>query len=116
VLNELTSRPHNAGHLTIEASTTSQFENHLRAVLDLPLGSTEPRVPAAAMVNVLGAEEGDPRARLEAALSAGDATVHLYDKEPRAGRKLGHVTATGTELDEAARHARRVAGALTSTD
>jgi 5-(carboxyamino)imidazole ribonucleotide synthase len=112
VLNELAARPHNAGHVTIEASTTSQFENHLRAVLDLPLGETGPRVPAAAMVNVLGVDDVDPRTRLGEALAHPGASVHLYDKGPRPGRKLGHVTATGEELAETRGRARRAADAL----
>jgi 5-(carboxyamino)imidazole ribonucleotide synthase len=113
VLNELAARPHNAGHVTIEASTTSQFENHLRAVLDLPLGDPGPRVTAAAMINVLGFEDVDPRTRLAEALGHPGASVHLYDKGPRPGRKLGHVTATGAELADARGRARRAADALT---
>jgi 5-(carboxyamino)imidazole ribonucleotide synthase len=116
VLNELAARPHNAGHVTIEASVTSQFENHLRAVLDLPLGDPAPRVPAAAMVNVLGVDDRDPRTRLADALAHPGASVHLYDKGARPGRKLGHVTATGEELTEAAGRARRAARALTGRD
>ena len=116
LLNELAARPHNSGHLTIEASVTSQFENHLRAVLDLPLGDPAARVPAAAMVNVLGVGERDPRARLASALAEGCANVHLYDKAPRDGRKLGHVTATGPDRAVAAEQARRAAAALTGPE
>jgi 5-(carboxyamino)imidazole ribonucleotide synthase len=116
LLNELASRPHNAGHLTIEASHTSQFENHLRAVLDLPLGDPAPRVAAAAMINVLGVEGVDPRARLPQALAHPEVSVHLYDKQPRPGRKLGHVTATGDDLTAVAGRARRAAAALHTTD
>ena len=121
LLNELAARPHNTGHLTIEASTTSQFENHLRAVLDLPLGDPAPRVAAAAMVNVLGADDDgsgtvDPRARLAAALAHPQVSVHLYDKAPLPGRKLGHVTATGTEVAGALQRARRAAAALTGSE
>ncbi len=116
LLNELASRPHNAGHLTIEASHTSQFANHLRAVLDLPLGDPQPRVPAAAMINVLGVEGVDPRTRLPQALAHPGVSVHLYDKQPRPGRKLGHVTATGDELTAVAGRARRAAAALHGTD
>jgi 5-(carboxyamino)imidazole ribonucleotide synthase len=112
VLNELAARPHNAGHVTIEASTTSQFENHLRAVLDLPLGDPAPRVAAAAMSNVLGVADVDPRTRLGEALAHEGASVHLYDKGPRPGRKLGHVTATGRHLAETRDRARRAADAL----
>ena len=116
LLNELASRPHNAGHLTIEASHTSQFANHLRAVLDLPLGDPEPRVPAAAMINVLGVEGVDPRTRLPHALAQTEVSVHLYDKQPRPGRKLGHVTATGRDLAAVADVARRAADVLHGTD
>jgi 5-(carboxyamino)imidazole ribonucleotide synthase len=116
LLNELAARPHNAGHVTIEASTTSQFENHLRAVLDLPLGDPGPRVPAAAMINVLGVDDVDPRTRLAEALAHPAASVHLYDKGPRPGRKLGHVTATGGELAETRARARGAADALAGTD
>jgi 5-(carboxyamino)imidazole ribonucleotide synthase len=116
LLNELASRPHNAGHLTIEASHTSQFANHLRAVLDLPLGDPAPRVPAAAMINVLGVEGVDPRERLDAALTQPRVSVHLYDKQPRPGRKIGHVTATGDDLATVAERARRVAAVLQGGD
>lgn len=96
LLNELATRPHNSGHLTIEACATSQFENHLRAVLGLPLGSPELRVPAAAMANVVAGPDGrDPFERLAEALSVPGASVHRYGKAPRPGRKLGHITAVG---------------------
>jgi 5-(carboxyamino)imidazole ribonucleotide synthase len=93
LVNELALRTHNTGHLHTEASTTSQFEQHLRAVLDLPLGVTTPIAAAAAMVNVVGPEDGsDPVSRLPQALGVPGASVHLYGKSARAGRKLGHVT------------------------
>lgn len=110
LLNELAARPHNTGHPTIEGSITSQFENHLRAVADLPLGSTQSR-GVAAMVNVVG-DGGDPRDRLADALAFGDVAVHLYGKAPRAGRKLGHVTAVGDEAETALARARAAAQAL----
>jgi 5-(carboxyamino)imidazole ribonucleotide synthase len=112
LVNEVAPRPHNSGHHTIEHAATSQFENHLRAVLDWPLGATTPRTPAAAMVNVLGSGDTDPRDRLPAALALGPASVHLYAKGPRAGRKLGHVTALGDDPAEVRDRARRVAAAL----
>jgi 5-(carboxyamino)imidazole ribonucleotide synthase len=84
--NELAPRVHNTGHWTIEGAQTSQFENHLRAILGLPLGSTEPRGEVA-MLNVIGATPAR-----EAVLAVPGAHLHLYGKEPRAGRKLGHVT------------------------
>jgi 5-(carboxyamino)imidazole ribonucleotide synthase len=87
--NEVAPRVHNSGHWTIEGARTSQFENHLRAILGLPLGSTETPEPVA-MVNLIG--ETPPLERL---LGIDGAHVHLYGKEPRPGRKLGHVTLVG---------------------
>jgi 5-(carboxyamino)imidazole ribonucleotide synthase len=96
-----------------EASTTSQFEQHLRAVLDLPLGVTTPVVPAAAMVNVVGPEDGsDPAARLHRALRVPGAHVHLYGKSARPGRKLGHVTVCAPTAEEALDLAREAADRL----
>ncbi|KAJ2461504.1 phosphoribosylaminoimidazole carboxylase ade2 [Coemansia sp. RSA 2424] len=95
LLNEIAPRPHNSGHYTIEACNTSQYENHLRAVLDMPLGDTDLKVPAAVMVNVLGGANGYSSV-LEpclASLEVPGATVHLYGKtEAKAGRKMGHIT------------------------
>lgn len=99
LLNEIAPRPHNSGHHTIEACHTSQFENHLRAILALPLGDTSLRVPAAAMVNVLGvdSEMGPVEKMAEDALSVPGASVHLYGKaESRKARKMGHITVTGS--------------------
>ena len=113
VVNELALRPHNSGHATIEGCVTSQFENHLRAVLDLPLGVTDLVAPAVATVNVLGPADGsDPRARLAAALDVPGARVHLYGKDAQPGRKVGHVTALGADHGAALAVARRAAGAL----
>ena len=112
LVNEVATRPHNSGHWTIEGSRTSQFANHLRAVLDLPLGPTGVVAPAVVTVNVLGGSDGrDPRARLAPALAEG-VEVHLYGKSPRPGRKLGHVTARGDDLEETRARARRAAAAL----
>lgn len=100
LVNELAMRPHNSGHVTIDAHVTSQFEQHLRAVLDLPLGETAQRAPWAVMANLLGSELAEPSssyATLLAELPA--AKVHLYGKEVRPGRKLGHVTVVGDDLD-----------------
>lgn len=92
LINELAMRPHNSGHWTIEGAVTSQFEQHLRAVLDLPLGETTMRAPVAVMINLLGSTH-DPSQGLAAAMSAAPAAkIHLYGKEVRPGRKLGHVT------------------------
>lgn len=113
LVNEIAPRPHNTAHLTIEAHATSQFENHVRAVLDLPLGSPALRVPAAAMVNVLGTADGPAAADLTGALAVDGASVHLYGKrEVRERRKMGHVTATGPTADEARATAERAAAAI----
>ena len=112
LVNELAMRPHNTGHWTQDGAVTSQFENHLRAVLDLPLGSPVARAPWTVMVNILGgptdvgrlydgyphALARDPRLR-----------VHLYGKEPRPGRKVGHVNAYGDDLQECLERARHAA-------
>ncbi|WP_336661218.1 5-(carboxyamino)imidazole ribonucleotide synthase [Leucobacter sp. USHLN154] len=101
LVNELAMRPHNSGHFSIEGSVTSQFEQHLRAVADLPLGDTSMTAPAAVMVNVLGGPaEGPMPVRYAEALAAHPrAKFHSYDKQPRPGRKVGHVTVTGEQLD-----------------
>jgi 5-(carboxyamino)imidazole ribonucleotide synthase len=109
LVNELALRPHNSGHWTIEGCDTSQFENHLRAVLGWPLGSTEPRSTAAVMRNVLGAPEA--AARLPGALAPG-VHPHIYGKEGRPGRKVAHVTALAADLGDAAERADRAALAL----
>jgi 5-(carboxyamino)imidazole ribonucleotide synthase len=99
LVNELAMRPHNSGHTTIDGAVTSQFEQHLRAVLDLPLGDTAPTAPWAVMVNLLGSELADPATAYPAVMKAyPEAKVHLYGKSVRPGRKLGHVTVTGTDL------------------
>jgi 5-(carboxyamino)imidazole ribonucleotide synthase len=111
LVNELALRPHNSGHHTIEATVTSQFEQHLRAVLDWPLGATELVAPAT--VNVIGPPDGsDPRDRLAPALGVAGAHVHLYGKTARPGRKLGHVTALGADTAGARRTAWRAADIL----
>lgn len=101
LINELAPRPHNSGHWTIEGSVTSQFEQHLRAVLDLPLGDTSLTAAVVATENLLGPASGDdPTAELSSALSIRGSHVHFYGKSARAGRKLGHVTVLGKERDE----------------
>ena len=113
LVNELALRTHNTGHLHTEAAATSQFEQHLRAVLDLPLGETAPVVAAAAMVNVVGAADGsDPATRLAGALAVPGAHVHLYGKLARPGRKLGHVTVCGSSPQAALDLAKRAADRL----
>ena len=100
VVNEVATRPHNSGHWTIEGAVTSQFENHVRAVLDLPLGSTAPQHAQVASVNVFGGPAGeDPAELLARGLAVEGAHVHLYGKKPRAGRKLGHVTVCGDDAE-----------------
>jgi 5-(carboxyamino)imidazole ribonucleotide synthase len=111
LINELAMRPHNTGHWSIDGATTSQFEQHLRAVLDLPLGMTGMNAPVAVMVNVLGGPaDGDLAARYPAALQAfPEAKYHFYGKAPRPGRKIGHVTVTGDEVDDVVFRARSAA-------
>ncbi len=114
VLNELALRPHNSGHATIEGNATSQFHNHLRAILDWPLGETTMRAPAVALVNLLGGDRpADLGPRMAGALAVADTHLHLYGKEPRAGRKVGHVTALADTMDEALGRARTAADRLT---
>lgn len=112
--NEIAPRPHNSGHYTIEACLTSQFENHLRAVLGFPLGSTAMTVPAAVMVNVLGKRSGGAHpSSVRGALAISGAHVHLYGKrEVRVGRKMGHVTVTADTLQEAELRARQAAAQI----
>jgi 5-(carboxyamino)imidazole ribonucleotide synthase len=110
LVNELAMRPHNTGHWSMDGAVTGQFENHLRAVMDLPLGSPEARQPWTVMVNILGGQVGalfdgyphvfarDPRLK-----------VHLYGKDVRPGRKVGHVTAYGDDLDDVLERARHAA-------
>ena len=112
VVNELAPRVHNSGHWSIEGAVTSQFEQHLRAICGLPLGSVEMRAPAAAMVNLLG--EGAPRPAhptgIYEALLVPDTHLHIYDKATVfERRKMGHVTALASTLDEALGRAREAA-------
>ncbi|HRW08103.1 MAG TPA: ATP-grasp domain-containing protein, partial [Caldilineaceae bacterium] len=101
VINELAPRPHNSGHLTIEAAVTSQFEQQLRAVCGLPLGVTD-YVRPAAMANLLGDLWADGEPEWAAACALPGVKLHLYGKAaPRPGRKMGHLTATATTIAEA---------------
>jgi 5-(carboxyamino)imidazole ribonucleotide synthase len=110
VVNELAMRAHNTGHWTIDGAVTSQFEQHLRAVLDLPLGDPRPRQPWAVMVNVLGADYCDLyRSYLHVMARDPGAKVHLYGKQVRPGRKVGHVTVCGDDLDGCLARARHAA-------
>ena len=110
VVNELAMRPHNSGHWTIDGAVTSQFEQHLRAVLDLPLGDASPRAPWSVMVNVLGSSVERLTDALPDVLGADPgARVHLYGKDIRPGRKLGHVTVSGDDLRDVRARARAAA-------
>jgi 5-(carboxyamino)imidazole ribonucleotide synthase len=117
LVNELAMRPHNCGHWTIEGARTSQFEQHLRAVLDLPLGSPQLATPATAMANVLGGDDGDIYDRYIHVMAADPAVkIHMYGKRVRPGRKIGHVTVTADhdhrDPHELADRARRAASYL----
>nr|WP_254367346.1 5-(carboxyamino)imidazole ribonucleotide synthase [Microbacterium sp. NC79] len=99
LVNELAMRPHNSGHWTQDGAITSQFEQHLRAVLDLPLGATAPTAGNAVMLNILGGPVGESlESRFDAAMAAQPGVkIHTYGKEPRPGRKVGHVNAAGQD-------------------
>lgn len=112
LINELAMRPHNSGHWTIEGAVTSQFEQHLRAVLDYPLGSADLTAPVVVMANILGGPDGGPRLdeRIQKmAAEIPEARLHLYGKAIRPGRKIGHVTVSGADVDSARRSALRAA-------
>ncbi len=116
LVNELAMRPHNSGHWTIEGARTSQFEQHLRAVLDYPMGDTSLTAPVVVMANVLGGTTGstmpiDERLHHMFAAEPG-VKVHLYGKQVRPGRKIGHVTALGDDLDRTRARAARAARML----
>ena len=110
---ELAMRPHNTGHWSQDGAVTSQFENHLRAVLDLPLGSPAARAPWTAMVNILGGPSADVGSLYDgyphALAHDPHLRVHLYGKELRPGRKVGHVNAYGDDLDDCLERARHAA-------
>ncbi len=113
LVNELAPRPHNSGHLTVDAFVTSQFEQQLRAVCGLPLGSTRPLRPAA-MANLLGDLWANGEPDWQAACAIPEAKLHLYGKsEPRAGRKMGHITALADSPAEALQRALEARGKLT---
>jgi 5-(carboxyamino)imidazole ribonucleotide synthase len=113
LVNELAMRPHNSGHWTIEGARTSQFEQHLRAVLDLPLGDPRMAAPQAVMANVFGASSPDIFSRYEHVMAADPGVkVHLYGKQVRAGRKIGHVTVLGGDVAGLRERAARAASYL----
>lgn len=114
LVNEIAPRPHNSGHYTIEACHTSQFENCIRTVLNLPIGSSELRVGSSCMINILGKVNGDgvPKSVIEM-LQYDKAKFHLYGKESsRVGRKMGHITVTGENLNETIEYARNAEKAI----
>ena len=114
LVNELAMRPHNSGHWTIDGAVTSQFEQHLRAVLDLPLGDPQARAPWSVMVNVLGGEYEDLyRSYLHVMARDPGVKVHLYGKAVRPGRKVGHVTVVGNDLEDCRARARHAADFIT---
>jgi 5-(carboxyamino)imidazole ribonucleotide synthase len=113
VVNELAMRPHNSGHWTIEGARTSQFEQHLRAVLDLPLGETSMTAPHVAMSNVLGGEIADMYdGYLHCMAHDPGAHLHMYGKVVRPGRKVGHVTTLGEDAEDVRARARHAAAFL----
>jgi 5-(carboxyamino)imidazole ribonucleotide synthase len=114
LVNELAMRPHNSGHWSIEGAVTSQFENHLRAVLDLPLGSPAARAPYTVMVNVLGGEHPDMYSAYRHVMARDPGLkVHMYGKDVRPGRKVGHVTVSGDDLESLLARAHHAADYLT---
>ena len=121
LVNELAMRPHNSGHWTIEGARTSQFEQHLRAVLDYPLGTITPTAPAVVMANVLaGPDDVKPPSideRVHHCMARWpDVKIHLYGKGFRPGRKVGHVTALGNDAAEVRERARSAADYLANGD
>ena len=113
MVNELAMRPHNSGHWTIEGAVTSQFEQHLRAVLDLPLGDPRPAAPQVVMANIFGGASPDIYARYPHVMAADPGVkVHLYGKQVRPGRKIGHVTVLGHDVAGLRERATRAASYL----
>ncbi|MGQ4515267.1 5-(carboxyamino)imidazole ribonucleotide synthase [Streptomyces sp. DW26H14] len=116
LVNELAMRPHNSGHWTQDGSVTSQFANHVRAVLDLPLGDPRPRAPWSVMCNVLGGDYPDMYAAyLHCMARDPRLKIHMYGKDVKPGRKVGHVNTYGDDLDDVLERARHAAGYLRGT-
>ena len=116
VVNELAMRPHNSGHWTIDGSVTSQFEQHLRAVLDLPLGEVTPRSRWTVMGNVLGGQDEELYSTYRHLLARDPGLkVHMYGKSVRPGRKIGHVNVCGDDLEQLRSRARHAADYLEGT-
>ncbi|OLT25154.1 5-(carboxyamino)imidazole ribonucleotide synthase [Nocardiopsis sp. CNR-923] len=117
VVNELAMRPHNSGHWTIEGARTSQFEQHLRAVLNLPLGAPRTTAPYTVMANVLGGADPEVYRRyLHVMAKDPEVKVHFYGKDVRPGRKIGHVTVTGADYRDLLERARDAADYLRGDD
>jgi 5-(carboxyamino)imidazole ribonucleotide synthase len=113
LVNELAMRPHNSGHWTIEGSRTSQFEQHLRAVLDLPLGDTSMTAPYVAMSNVLGGDIAEMYSGyLHCFAHDPGVRIHMYGKDVRPGRKVGHTTALGEDAEDVRARAQHAAAFL----
>ncbi|MFB8240521.1 5-(carboxyamino)imidazole ribonucleotide synthase [Kitasatospora purpeofusca] len=116
LVNELAMRPHNSGHWSQDGAVTSQFENHLRAVLDLPLGDPRPRAKWTVMVNVLGGDYPDMyHAFLHCMARDPGLRIHMYGKDVKPGRKVGHVNVFGDDLDDVRERARHAAAYLRGT-
>jgi 5-(carboxyamino)imidazole ribonucleotide synthase len=116
LVNELAMRPHNSGHWSIEGAVTSQFENHLRAVLDLPLGDPSARAESVVMVNILGGSVGDLYSAYRHVFARdSELKVHLYGKEVKPGRKVGHVTLLGSNPDALLARSRHAADYFSGT-
>ncbi|RZE65456.1 5-(carboxyamino)imidazole ribonucleotide synthase [Streptomyces albidoflavus] len=116
LVNELAMRPHNSGHWTMDGAVTSQFANHVRAVLDLPLGDPRPRAPWTVMCNVLGGDYPDMYAAyLHCMARDPQLKIHMYGKDVKPGRKVGHVNTYGHDLDAVLERARHAAGYLRGT-
>ncbi|MFF8832662.1 5-(carboxyamino)imidazole ribonucleotide synthase [Streptomyces sp. NPDC015131] len=116
LVNELAMRPHNSGHWTQDGAVTSQFANHVRAVLDLPLGDPRPRATWTVMANVLGGDYPDMyTAYLHCMARDPQLKIHMYGKDVKPGRKVGHVNTYGDDLDDVLDRARHAAGYLRGT-
>ncbi|WP_306328245.1 5-(carboxyamino)imidazole ribonucleotide synthase [Streptomyces venezuelae] len=116
LVNELAMRPHNSGHWTQDGAVTSQFANHVRAVLDLPLGDPRPRATWTVMCNVLGGDYPDMySAYLHCMARDPQLKIHMYGKDVKPGRKVGHVNTYGDDLDDVLERARHAAGYLRGT-
>ncbi len=115
LINEIAPRVHNSGHPTIEGSTTSQFEQHLRAITGMELGLTEMKVPAAVMINILGKRNGEAKPEgIDQAEKLPGVVVHLYDKAyTKVDRKMGHITATADTLEEAKQNVEKAYSLIT---